>query len=169
MGCVGAFFFTSCATKYGPEGFFSGGFSEIVYAPDHFVVTFRGNEYTSYEQELKYALKRVSELTLNHGYSYFEIVEVKDRYQEVSYSNTKEKGTMNQIMLDILKTTISSSSDKEKKEGQEEEKKVNYATEKLSESGKKITSSLVKVCVKCYQAKPKEIEVIDAAFYISRN
>jgi len=67
-----------CATKYQPMGF-AGGYSGVQLAENSFEVTFRGNGYTSHETVRKSALYRCAELTIEHGYDYYVIVEgVKD-------------------------------------------------------------------------------------------
>ncbi|MCB1117945.1 MAG: hypothetical protein KDK50_05115 [Chlamydiia bacterium] len=65
-----------CATGYKKESFFSltGGYSDFATGPDTFMVSFNGNEFTSHERALKLAMTRASELTIQHGYSYYAIL-----------------------------------------------------------------------------------------------
>jgi hypothetical protein len=69
---------SACATSYQKEGFFTNGYSDSRKSSDRFAVTFRGNEQTSPETAMRYALKRASELTLRHGYRYFAVLEEID-------------------------------------------------------------------------------------------
>jgi len=61
---------SGCATSYKALGF-NGGYSKIKTTPDSFIVIFKGNEFTSQEKVMQYALKRASELAIQNGYSYF--------------------------------------------------------------------------------------------------
>lgn len=53
----------------------SGGFSEMRLEPDRWRVTFAGNSLTSREVVEGYLLFRASELTVQQGYDWFEIVD----------------------------------------------------------------------------------------------
>ena len=68
----------SCATHYKPRGMWGNGYSHYRVDTEHFVVTFRGNRYTNEEEVKRFALLRASELTLNHGFKYFVVVQEKD-------------------------------------------------------------------------------------------
>lgn len=81
-------FLTSCATGYHSQGFLGDGYSEIVTNSDSFIVTFKGNAYTSREKALRYVLLRASELTTTHGYKYFAVVSSTDQSSAYNYSNT---------------------------------------------------------------------------------
>jgi hypothetical protein len=62
-----------CATSYQPSGF-GGGYSDTQLAPDVFRVVFRGNGHTDAERVQDFALLRASELTLQHGYVCFVLI-----------------------------------------------------------------------------------------------
>ena len=47
-------------------------------AKDGFTITFRANKYTMPEDVRKFALRRASELALQNGFMYFQIVSEKD-------------------------------------------------------------------------------------------
>ncbi len=66
---------TACATGYQKEGIFTNGYSDLKLADDRYVVTFRANEHTPSEKVMEFALKRAAELTLQHGYRYFAILD----------------------------------------------------------------------------------------------
>jgi hypothetical protein len=74
ISCVSLFILAGCATSYHSSGF-AGGFSDTQYAPDAFRVVFRGNGYTSGERAQDFALLRASELTIQHGFTCFAIVD----------------------------------------------------------------------------------------------
>ena len=77
--------FLSCATGYKPTGF-TGGFSDIMLDENIFKVSFKGNAYTSQERATDFTLLRCAELALEHGYSYFIIVDSSEYSVEGSYT-----------------------------------------------------------------------------------
>ena len=64
----------ACSTPYQPKGF-GGGFEEQQIAADVFIVSARGNAYTSMEVIKTYTLRRSAELSVENGYEYFAIIE----------------------------------------------------------------------------------------------
>lgn len=64
----------SCATPYQGKGF-RGGFSETQLSENVFRVYFRGNGYTRQERAEDFTLLRSAELSMEHGYPYFVIVD----------------------------------------------------------------------------------------------
>ena len=81
---VSFFMLVGCATSYQKKGF-SGGYSETQLAENMFRVNFGGNGYTGSEQATDFALLRSAELTLEHGYKYFVLV---DERQSVEHHTT---------------------------------------------------------------------------------
>ena len=75
-GALLAFVLGGCATAYQPEGS-TGGYKDVKLADDTYRVSFFGNGYTSRPVVLKYFLYRCAELTLQHGYTYFEVFSAK--------------------------------------------------------------------------------------------
>ena len=71
-GALLALVLGGCATAYQPEGA-TGGYKEVRLADDTYRVSFAGNGYTSRPVVLKYFLYRCAQLTLQHGYTYFEV------------------------------------------------------------------------------------------------
>lgn len=64
------------ATSYHQkQGTFGRGYSETQLSNNVFNVSFSGNEYTDSERAYDFALLRCAELTINHGYRYFVIVD----------------------------------------------------------------------------------------------
>ncbi len=74
-----------CATAYQPEGF-SGGFSETQINTNAFTVTFMGNGYTGRTKSNDFALLRSAEVSLEHGFKYFIIVDAKQYSQNNIYT-----------------------------------------------------------------------------------
>jgi len=74
FGCVSLCLLAGCSTSYQSIGL-TGGFSDTQYTPDAFRVIFRGNIYTSGERAQDFALLRASELTIQHGFTCFAIVD----------------------------------------------------------------------------------------------
>ena len=66
--------YSGCATSYHTTSY-TGGFSETQLAPEVFRVFFRGNGYTSGERAQDFALLRAADLTLQHGFTHFAIVD----------------------------------------------------------------------------------------------
>jgi hypothetical protein len=63
----------SCETPYSSNGFL-GGYSDTALAPDVYRISFKGNGYTSNERTQDFAVLRAAELTLSHGYRYFQVI-----------------------------------------------------------------------------------------------
>lgn len=148
-----ALIFTGCATSYHSERFIGGGYSETLMGPDAYIVTFKGNGYTSHEKAVRYALKRASELTLENGYKYFSISSSVDHSKQVAYSNTFENAS-GQVDVYGYSNSI---------QGQ-------YRGSGSSSSFSEIiTKPRVSIVVKCYHKKPKSIETVDAEFYLANN
>lgn len=76
-----------CATAYQPEGA-TGGYTDKKLADDTYRVSFNGNGYTSRQAVEKYFLYRCAELTLKHGYAYFQVFSAK----QVSLAPPVEQG-----------------------------------------------------------------------------
>lgn len=72
----------SCATPYQKTGM-SGGYSETQLGENIFRVNFQGNGYTKSERAEDFALLRSAELSLEHGFPYFIII---DSSGDVDYS-----------------------------------------------------------------------------------
>jgi hypothetical protein len=70
-------FLFGCATPYQQSGF-SGGFTETRIDKNIFKVSFAGNGYTSGNRAYDFTLLRSAELTLEHGYKYFVIIQSSD-------------------------------------------------------------------------------------------
>ena len=82
IGLVGlAVLLTACATPYEPRGL-TGGFSETRLDSNTFRVDFTGNGFTSRERVDVYLLRRAAELTLEHGFDYFVIVDAGTERQD---------------------------------------------------------------------------------------
>lgn len=60
------------------------------FAQDGFTITFRANKYTTSEDVRKFALRRASELALQNGFTYFQIVSEKDISDKVHITTTSK-------------------------------------------------------------------------------
>jgi hypothetical protein len=146
-------FLTSCATGYHSQGFLGGGYSEIITSPDTFIVTFKGNGYTSHERALRYVLLRASELTIKNGYKYFVVVSSIDQTSTCNYSSTHAN-------LSGSANTYTYS---------------NHTSTQAKGSGSSSTYSgiIVKpgttIRIKCYREKPQIDDAIEAEFYWNAN
>ncbi|MDJ0651440.1 MAG: hypothetical protein QNJ27_00260 [Simkaniaceae bacterium] len=149
---VAVLIFTGCATSYQPEGL-DGGYSETLMAHDTYIVTFKGNEFTSHEQSIRYALKRASELTLYSGYKYFSISSSVNHSEQIAYSNTYENASS---QVDVYGY---SSSMQGQCEGSSSIRSFSGIT----------TKPAVSILIKCYHEKPKNIETVDARFFLANN
>jgi hypothetical protein len=81
-----------CATSYIANGF-SGGYSETQLDENVFKVTFRGNGYTRRERAADFTLLRSAELTLEHGYQYFMLVNANSSTSQSSYTTPTVSNT----------------------------------------------------------------------------
>ncbi len=64
---------SGCETPYQPNGLL-GGYSDTELAPDLYQIIVRGDDIATMERVQDFALLRASELTIQHGFSYFAIV-----------------------------------------------------------------------------------------------
>lgn len=77
-----------CATPYQRQGFFVAGYSETQLGENIFQVSFRGNQNTGRERASDFALLRSAEVSTEHGFRYFIVVEsVKDSSSNAVYGN----------------------------------------------------------------------------------
>ena len=82
-------FLAGCATPYQRQNFFIAGYSERQLGENIFQVSFRGNQNTSRERALDFALLRSAEVTTENGFRYFIVVAwVKDSSTATSHSYT---------------------------------------------------------------------------------
>ncbi len=142
----------SCATGYHANGF-GGGYSEIITGSDSFIVTFRGNGYTSSEKVMKYSLRRAAELTIENGYTYFAVLSSADRTRSSFYSNTQ--GNANGA-INTYKYSNSTNSH------------LNASGSSSTYSGV-ISKPGLTIEIKCFKKKPSGLEVIDAEYYLANN
>lgn len=143
---------TSCVTMYHSAGL-TGGYSEIITSTDSFLVTFKGNRFTSHEKVIQYALKRASELTIQNGYRYFILTSSIDQTRSIGYLNTHGN-----IQGSTTRYSYS-----------------NFYNSYLNGSGSTTTYSGVihkpgiTIGIKCFNEKPEGLDVIDAQYYLEKN
>jgi len=82
---------TACATPYAERGLL-GGFSAIELRPDVWRVRFSGNGYTTRETAQTFWLNRCAELTLEKGYTAFEIL--SDMQFVMRYPSSEDEPTL---------------------------------------------------------------------------
>lgn len=70
------FLVTGCATSYQAKSF-TGGFSETQLSENIFKINFKGNGYTHSERTEDFVLLRSAEITLDHGFTHFIIIDNK--------------------------------------------------------------------------------------------
>ena len=76
---------SGCATSYQPQGL-TGGFSETQLDTNMYRVTFEGNGFTDRQRSQDFTLLRSAELTLQHGYKYFVIINANQSSRYSSYT-----------------------------------------------------------------------------------
>lgn len=86
-----AFGLSACATAYQPEGW-TGGFSETPLAADAYQIHVKGNAYTSSAKTNAIAIVRAAELTLQHGYKRFIIMDF-DQWTKTTTQYTSGSAT----------------------------------------------------------------------------
>ena len=64
----------ACSTSYQDSGF-TGGYSETRLDENVFKVSFNGNAYTKREKVSDFTMLRSAELALEHGYTYFAVID----------------------------------------------------------------------------------------------
>jgi hypothetical protein len=85
LAVVVALLIQGCATTYQSSGF-SGGYSETQLDENVFNVSFRGNGYTGRERVADFTLLRSAELTLEHGYNYFAVIDANSYTSNSTYT-----------------------------------------------------------------------------------
>jgi len=88
---------SSCSTRYKADGF-TGGYEELQLSENMFTVSFRGNGYTRKQRAIDFCLLRCAEITENHGYKYFTIVDQRNDIENSSHttpSSSVTTGTVN--------------------------------------------------------------------------
>ena len=136
---------SGCATKY-QSGGFSGGFSETQIQPDMFEVRFKGNGYTSRERSSDFCIMRCAEITVENDCSYFEFLNreksvKKETYTNNNYTTTGTFQTYGNTTYGNFNTYGGGST-------------TFYKPRNIN-------------TIKIYKEKPKDREVLDAAFLLS--
>ena len=86
-----------CATSYGPQGY-SGGYSDVMTGPDTAIVRYTANGYTSVDRMVAMLSLRCAEVSLQHGYRYYVVTDIRDlgatsSFTTPGYSTTNLYGT----------------------------------------------------------------------------
>jgi len=93
---VSFFMLVGCATSYQKSGF-SGGYSETQLAENMFRVNFSGNGKTKLTRTIDFALLRSAELTLEHGYKYFVLVDESSNVSNTQITTSVKTRTTGNI------------------------------------------------------------------------
>lgn len=97
-----------CATAYHTAGF-TGGYSDTQLAENVFQVSFRGNGYTSRERVEDFALLRSAEVSLEHGFPYFVVVNAEGYSSQSAYTTpTTTTGSATVIGNTVYGSTVTS-------------------------------------------------------------
>jgi hypothetical protein len=65
---------TSGCAAYGPNNFWTGGYTDTQLAPDVFRITFQGSAWSGAQNAQDLAMLRAADLTVKNGFSYFAIM-----------------------------------------------------------------------------------------------
>jgi hypothetical protein len=77
---------TGCATGYGKSKLlFNEGYTDTKISSDTYKVEFRASEAIQLQSTYAYAMRRAAELSLQNGYSYFEVLDKKTLIVNASY------------------------------------------------------------------------------------
>ena len=90
---------TGCATPYGSSaGNYLGGFSEARLGENMFQVSFEGNAYTKADTVANYTLLRSAELTLQHGFTHFIVVDKADLSRSGSFTTPTPQSELKKLI-----------------------------------------------------------------------
>lgn len=138
-------FASGCATPYQSTGF-TGGFSETQLAPDVFRVYFRGNGHTSSERAQDFVMLRAAELSLQHGFTCFAILDESNSVKTQSLSTPGYAYTTGSAYANGNSATYSGY--------------TAYTPGQTYTFHKPRTGLMIR----CFQTKPDGIFTLDAAF-----
>ncbi len=133
-----------CATSYQSRGF-SGGYSETQLDENVFKVSFIGNRYTKKERASDFALLRSSELALQYGYKYFDVLEVKSNTNNITFTTPTRPNTIDSVYGD--KEYVSAYGHVESKDA--EDKTFTYSGQTFNSSSPGFVYTIV-----CLKEKP---------------
>ena len=84
-GCLVIVASSGCATPYQHKSFLWGGYQDFQVSKGTFSVTFQGNPSLDRSRLRQYLYRRAAEVTLEHGFSYFEVIESTDQSRTSTY------------------------------------------------------------------------------------
>jgi hypothetical protein len=91
-------YLSGCATGYHSKGF-TGGFSETQLDRNVWVVTFRGNGYTSNERASDFVMLRSAQLSLEAGFRFFLIVDRANLNSLQTYTTPTTSSTTSSVSV----------------------------------------------------------------------
>lgn len=83
---------SACSTPYQKEGL-TGGYSDKYLGDDKWMITIRGNGYTSISTVYEYFYRRAGEIVNENGYKGYEVIDIAV-YNSSGYLVTKSKTTI---------------------------------------------------------------------------
>jgi len=139
---------SSCATPYQKAGFLGKGYTDMSLGSNRYLVTFKGNGFTSPDIVQKYLLRRSAEITINNHRKYFKILGSADDSSYSSYyvpetSRTSGYGSVygNSFNYDQTETTSGGYSGVVRKPGEKMVIQVYKTKRPNSFNAKKILNS----------------------------
>ena len=97
----------ACATPYGEQGLL-GGFSAVELRPDVWRVKFQGNGFTTRETAQTFWLNRCAELTLEKGFTTFEILSDMQFVMRQPYEDEEPMAKRNRLLPASRVTVLAS-------------------------------------------------------------
>lgn len=98
---------------------FTGGYEETQLDSSKFIISFRGNGYTSYERVSDFCLLRCAEVSKDHGFAYFLMADEKHLPKTYvdnnpSYTSTSGYSVANSVYLNSTNNSSSTVINKHK-------------------------------------------------------
>ena len=88
---------SSCSTRYQAEGLYDEGYEELQLAENMFRVNFRANKFTRKQNAIDFCLLRCAEISANHGYKYFSIVDQRIDVKSSSFTSPSSSVTTGSV------------------------------------------------------------------------
>ena len=111
-----------CATSYQAAGFFKEGYTSELTSPTTAKVVFSGNARTDIANTYGYAMKQAAELTMQHGYRYFEVTSHRNYLKPITSETTAGTFTndfpVSEVVIQFVKTKTPKAYDAQKVFGQ---------------------------------------------------
>ncbi len=133
-------FIAGCATQYHKADIFGTGFYDTQLAENVFEVSFHGGGASEKHRTRDFAMLRASEITLEHGFTYFSVVGEDDQAEHSQYTTGGNTTTTYNPVTDTTET---------------------HTTPVVTHSSTELSSTKRIVC---FKEKPEGVFVYDARF-----